>query len=118
MRYSQLVASLFLFTFAVALPAPAPEAASAAQGNRKGDGLKNSRVVAAGIEKNIHIQKQEKVDAKGAQRAEGSDKFGQAKDRLLHTIKNGEKVREKNQRYADKSNKELVNGLRKVSGEN
>ncbi|KZL85118.1 hypothetical protein CI238_09365 [Colletotrichum incanum] len=124
MRYSQLILSLFLlFTFAIALPVPAPVEGVTARANGKkgsgsgnGNGKKNAKVEAAGIDKNIAIQKQEKQDAKSVQKAEGTKDFGKAKGQLVGTIKSGEEVRKQNQKNADPSNKKLNDGLKKVQG--
>ncbi|KAK1977905.1 hypothetical protein LZ30DRAFT_752536 [Colletotrichum cereale] len=117
MRYHQLILSLvLLFTFVVALPTPASVEAVAPRANgggkQKGGGSTTKEV--KGIDKNIGIQKQEKQDAKAVKNAEGTGDFKGAKNQLLGTIKSGEKVRAQNQKNADKSNKQLVNGLKKV----
>ncbi|KAL0930090.1 uncharacterized protein CTRU02_214910 [Colletotrichum truncatum] len=122
MRYTQLFLSFFLlFTFVVALPTPAPvealvERASNKKGSTNTGGKKNAKAEAAGIDKNIAIQKQEKQDAKNVAKAEGTKNFDKAKGKLVGTVKSGEKVREQNQAKADKSNKQLTDGLKKVQG--
>lgn len=121
MRYSQLFLSLFLlFTFASALPVPVPEDAVALEvrANSKGGSSKSSakgqKKEAKGIDKNISIQKQESKDVKKLEKAEGTKNFDKNKTRLNNDIAKGQKQREKNQAMADKSNKELTNGLKKA----
>ncbi|KAK1579578.1 uncharacterized protein LY79DRAFT_672373 [Colletotrichum navitas] len=129
MRYSQLILSFFLlFALAVALPLPAPVEAVVARANGGakakagggkgggGGGGSNAKKEAAGIDKNISIQKQEKKDASAVKKAETNGNFKGAKSQLVGTIKEGEKVRANNQKNADKSNKALNDGLKKVQG--
>ncbi|EFQ30400.1 hypothetical protein CGRA01v4_09941 [Colletotrichum graminicola] len=125
MRYFQLVLSFFLlFTLAVALPLPASAEAvvaranggAKAKGGGGGGGGSNAKKEAAGIDKNISIQKQEKKDASAVKKAETNGNFNSAKSQLLSTVKEGEEVRANNQKNADKSNTALVNGLKKVQG--
>ncbi|TLD16671.1 uncharacterized protein PgNI_00142 [Pyricularia grisea] len=108
MQIRQTILSLFLiFNIAQALPisATAPVTDIDKRANTKGGGGEN-----------INIQKQEKQDAKAVGKAEKGTtaQFDKAKGTLLNTIDDGEKVREKNQKNADKNNKGLVAGLDKV----
>ncbi|KAF6798257.1 hypothetical protein CSOJ01_12727 [Colletotrichum sojae] len=115
MRFTQLILSIFLFiTFAAALPVPATEDALVARASKQGDGKKNAKKVANGIDKNIAIQDKERKQAKQVGKAEGTKDFKKDKKKLLNTIDDGAKQRAKNQKNADKSNKQLTDGLKKV----
>ncbi|KAF9878299.1 hypothetical protein CkaCkLH20_04337 [Colletotrichum karsti] len=116
MRYSQLILSLFLLvTFVIAVPLPLPVDGLAERStNRKGDGLKNSKTTAKGIQKNINIQKQELHETKDVRKAEGTKNFRKEKGELQSEIRAGQRQRERNQHTADPSNRKLVKGLNKV----
>lgn len=125
MQFRQTILSLFLvFNLAQALPTSASTSVvdiSKRANNKGGGGGKGGKggvsAEVKGINKNIGIQKQEKQDAKAVSAAEtgGKAQFGKAKGQLLDTIEKGEKVRANNQKLADKNNKPLVDGLKKVS---
>ncbi|KAI6367513.1 hypothetical protein MCOR25_004878 [Pyricularia grisea] len=144
MRIPQIVLSFFLlFALAFALPivvsTPGSVAAVKKRAGGKGGGAGgggggrggggggargggggrgNTAAEVKGINQNISIQKQEKQDTKAVSKAEkGSpQQFNAAKGQLLTTIQKGQGQRAKNQANADKSNKQLVNGLNKVQG--
>ncbi|KAI6324113.1 hypothetical protein MCOR29_004174 [Pyricularia oryzae] len=126
MQFRQTILSLFLvFNLAQALPTSASTSVvdiSKRANNKGGGGGKGGKggvsAEVKGIKKNIGIQKQEKQDAKAVSAAEtgGKAQFGKAKGQLLDTIEKGEKVRANNQKLADKNNKPLVAGLKKVQG--
>ncbi|KAH0431800.1 hypothetical protein CcaCcLH18_06803 [Colletotrichum camelliae] len=116
MHYSQLILSLFLFvTFVAAVPLPMPVDGLAERStNRKGDGLRNSKTTAKGIDKNIHIQKQELKETKDVRKAEGTKNFRKEKLELQSDIRAGQRQRERNQHTTDPDNKRLIKGLNKV----
>lgn len=117
MRVPQLILSLFLlFTFVVALPVPAPVDAlvERAQSASKKGSAAGRKKEAAGIDKNINIQKQEQKDVKKVQKAEGTKDFKKQSGQLNKDIAKGQKQREKNQKNADPKNKQLNEGLKKV----
>ncbi|KAH9427684.1 hypothetical protein MCOR02_011917 [Pyricularia oryzae] len=126
MQFRQTILSLFLvFNLAQALPTSASTSVvdiSKRANSKGGGGGKGGKggvsAEVKGINKNIGIQKQEKQDAKAVSAAEtgGKAQFGKAKGQLLDTIEKGEKVRANNQKLADKNNKPLVDGLKKVQG--
>ncbi|KAF4831432.1 hypothetical protein CGCSCA4_v013982 [Colletotrichum siamense] len=116
MHYSRLFLSLFLLvTLVVAVPLPMPlDGLFERSTNRKGDGLKNSKTTAKGIQKNIHIQKDELHEVKDVRKAEGTKNFRKEQGELKADIRAGQRQRERNQHTADPSNRKLVKGLNKV----
>lgn len=116
MHYSRLFLSLFLLvSLVVAVPLPMPlDGLFERSTNRKGDGLKNSKTTAKGIQKNIHIQKEELHEVKDVRKAEGTKNFRKEQGELKADIRAGQRQREKNQHTADPSNRKLVKGLNKV----
>lgn len=117
MHYFQLILSLFLLvTFVAAVPLPMPVDGLAERStNRKGDGLRNSKTTAKGIDKNIHIQKEELKETKDVRKAEGTKNFRKEKSELQSDIRAGQRQRERNQHTADPDNKKLIKGLNKVT---
>ncbi|KAF4914260.1 hypothetical protein CGCVW01_v010633 [Colletotrichum viniferum] len=116
MHYSRLFLCLFLLvSLVVAVPLPMPlDGLFERSTNRKGDGLKNSKTTAKGIQKNIHIQKEELQEVKDVTGAEGKTDFRKEKGELKAEIRAGQRQRKINQHTADPSNTKLVKGLNKV----